>query len=188
VRAAMMRVPALARMKPLARPCVRVAIREVGHHRIRHRRPGSRSVPLSPPPPPSPPRVHSHQHAPLTLSAQYPPQVRAEATSGRTADDVSILHAMPQFQVSHYSAASAASPPADVRRAGHSNSTAAAGLPRFPLSPDGKVLLKAMPRSLMQEWVAELQEKPGVSTSFRFCSASLRVLPCLTETPNARGH
>jgi hypothetical protein len=71
------------------------------------------------------------------------------------------MHAMPQFgQVAHYgTATAAASLPVDARRL---NPQAAAGLPRFPLSPDGKVLLKAMPRSLMQEWVAELKEKPGV--------------------------
>ena len=91
-------------------------------------------------------------------------QVRAEATTSGAAEDRDrdgIMHAMPQFgQVAHYgTATAAASLPVDARRL---NPKAAAGLPRFPLSPDGKVLLKAMPRSLMQEWVAELKEKPGV--------------------------
>ena len=90
--------------------------------------------------------------------------MRAEATTSGAAEDRDrdgIMHAMPQFgQVAHYgTATAAASLPVDARRL---NPKAAAGLPRFPLSPDGKVLLKAMPRSLMQEWVAELKEKPGV--------------------------
>ena len=35
-------------------------------------------------------------------------------------------------------------------------------LPLFPLAPNGQVLLKAMPRALLEEWVEHLEERPGV--------------------------